>query len=72
MDPNLLWIPIVLGWFALEFYGLHSSRDRAQPFTYWVRHIFDLRQGWHSIGWWITFGVIAWIAAHFLIASVGP
>jgi hypothetical protein len=71
VDSNWLWLVPVVGFFVLEFWGLHSSTDRQQPLTYWLRKGFGLKDGWHSIGWWLAAGILGWLVVHFLIASTG-
>lgn len=66
MDPNWLWLIPVLGFLALEWWGLRSDEDRAQPLTYWIRKSFSLSNGVRSVGWWITAGILGWLVYHFL------
>ena len=67
---NIVWVVIVVAWFAWEFWALRSDTDHRQPFTYWVRDLFNTKRGPYTLGWWLALAIIAWLAFHFLIEGV--
>jgi len=65
-----VWLAIVVTWLAVEIYSLRRDTDDVRPFTYWVRRTLSLHRGPFAIGWWLSLGLISWLAWHFLVEGV--
>jgi hypothetical protein len=61
MNPNLLWLVWVVGFFILETLGLFGVGGM-KPLTFWVRGLIaDARTGWAVASF---FG---WLVYHFFV-----
>lgn len=66
MVSPIIWGVITFAWCAYEAYALRRDDDKHQPFTYYVRRLFNTRDR-SSVLYWILAGFWLWLGVHFLI-----
>lgn len=61
-----LWAAITAAWIAYEAYALSKNDDSHEPFTFYVRRAFNLKN-MNGPLWWLLLGFWLWLGWHFFV-----